>query len=98
MAKWDATKRRGAVYAFEGVPRDLTEKKTLSELRPPDTRRWRATAQWRNRPVIDEYGDYVDTCKKQTGSRKDARGTVLTALEQMCRDTGLTLSATIFLR
>jgi hypothetical protein len=34
-----------------------------------------------NRRAIDEFGDHIHTCKKHTGGTKDARETVLTALE-----------------
>jgi hypothetical protein len=34
------------------------------------------------------HGDHIHTCKKHTGSRKDAHETILTALEQICNDSG----------
>jgi hypothetical protein len=34
--------------------------------------------------------DHIHTCKKHTGSWKDAHETILTALEQICNDSGLT--------
>jgi len=39
--------------------------------------------------IIDVHGDHIHTCKKHTGSRKDAHETILTALEQICHDSGL---------
>ena len=36
-----------------------------------------------NRHVIDTYGDHIHTCKKHTGSTKDAHDTILDALEQI---------------
>ena len=41
-----------------------------------------------NRHIIDVHGDHIHTCKKHTGSRKDAHETILTALEQICNDSG----------
>ena len=38
---------------------------------------------------MDVRGDHIHTSKKHTGSRKDAHGTILTAL-QICSDPGLT--------
>jgi hypothetical protein len=42
-----------------------------------------------NRRVIDEFGDHIHARKKHTSSMKDAHETVLTALEQICHDSGL---------
>ena len=36
-----------------------------------------------NRHVIDPHGDHIHTCKKHTGSTKDAHDTILDALEQI---------------
>ena len=36
-----------------------------------------------NRHVIDTHGDHIHTCKKHTGSTKDAHDTILDALEQI---------------
>ena len=44
----------------------------------------------RNKRIIDVHGDHIHTRKKHTGSRKDAQETILTALEQICNDPGLT--------
>ena len=41
-----------------------------------------------SRHIIDVHGDHIHTCKKHTGSRKDAHETILTALEQICNDSG----------
>ena len=43
-----------------------------------------------NRYVIDGHCDHIHICKKYTGSRNDDHKTVLTTLEQICHDTGLT--------
>ena len=45
-----------------------------------------------SRHIIDVHGDHVHTCKKHTGSRKDAHETILTALEQICNDSGSMLA------
>jgi hypothetical protein len=41
------------------------------------------------RHVIDSHGDHIHTCKKHTGSTKDAHETILDALQQICHDAGL---------
>ena len=40
--------------------------------------------------VIDTYGDHIHTCRQHTGSTKDARETILDALQQICHESGLT--------
>ena len=42
-----------------------------------------------NRHVIDTHGDLFHTCKKRTGSTKDAHERILDALEKICHDSGL---------
>jgi hypothetical protein len=42
-----------------------------------------------HRRVIDAHGDHIHTCKKHTGSMKDAHETVLDALQKICHDLGL---------
>jgi len=42
-----------------------------------------------NRHVIDTHRDHIHTCKKRTGSTKDAHETILDALENICNDSGL---------
>jgi hypothetical protein len=42
-----------------------------------------------NRHVIDAHGDHIHTCKKHTGSTKDAHETILDALQKICHDSGL---------
>ena len=42
-----------------------------------------------SRHVIDTHGDRIHTCKKHTGSTKDAHETILDALEKICYDSGL---------
>ena len=42
-----------------------------------------------HRHVIDTHGDHIHTCKKHTGSTKDAHERILDALEKICHDSGL---------
>jgi len=42
-----------------------------------------------NRHGIDPHGDHIHTCKKHTGSTKDAHETILDALQKICHDAGL---------
>jgi hypothetical protein len=39
--------------------------------------------------VIDSHSDHTHTCKKHTGSTKDAHEMILDALEKICYDSGL---------
>ena len=41
-------------------------------------------------PMIDSHGDHIHTCQQHTGSTKDARETILDALQQICYESGLT--------
>ena len=42
-----------------------------------------------NKHVIDMRGDHILTCKKHTGSTKDAHVTIWDALEKICLDSDL---------
>ena len=42
------------------------------------------------RHIIDVFGDHVHACKKHTGSRKAAHETILDAIEEICRQAGIT--------
>ena len=42
------------------------------------------------RHIIDAFGDHVHACKKHTGSRKAAHETILDAIEEVCRQAGIT--------
>ena len=42
-----------------------------------------------HRHVVDTHGDHIRTCKKHTGSTKNAHETILDALEKICQDAGL---------
>ena len=42
-----------------------------------------------NRYIIDTHSDHIHTCKKHTGSTKDAHETFLDALQKICHDSGL---------
>ena len=42
------------------------------------------------RHIIDAFGDHVHACKKHTGSRKAAHETILDAIEEICRQAGIT--------
>jgi hypothetical protein len=40
--------------------------------------------------INDVHSDHIHTCKKHTGSLKDSHQTILTAMEQISNDSGLT--------